>query len=336
MESSYGEYLMRQVNTVVVIVLLVLAGCAGGTGPSTNNTTTAGSTQVDESTKTPNGTIQSSQQTEWTVTVVEVVDGDTLKVEFDDGRTENIRLLGVDTPEVHTDTDPAEFDGVPKTADGSSWLRDWGHKSSDYAQTMLAGEEITIRTDPGADRRGSYGRLLVYVYYDDGTLFNKQLLSQGYARMYESSFSRKAEFASLEETAQQNAVGVWGYGSARSVETASVADGRSLRVAEINADADGNDHTNLNDEYIVFENTGDTTIDLGGWSVSDTAGRTYTFSGISLELGETVILHTGSGTGTESGVYWGSERAVWNNDGDTITVRTDSGGVVVEHTYDRR
>jgi micrococcal nuclease len=42
--------------------------------------------------------------------------------------------------------------------------------------------------DPDSDRRGYFGRLLVYLYTDDEK-FNERLLAEGYARMSDSQFS---------------------------------------------------------------------------------------------------------------------------------------------------
>ena len=107
-----------------------------------------------------------------------------------------------------------------------------------------------------------------------------------------------------------------------------------LTLATRHADAQGNDNENLNDEYVVFENTGDTALDLSGWTVADTAGATYTFpDGTTLAPGAQVTLHTGMGENTATDLYWERGRAVWNNEGDTIIVRNDSGAVVLEETY---
>jgi competence protein ComEC len=108
----------------------------------------------------------------------------------------------------------------------------------------------------------------------------------------------------------------------------------ALAVADINADAAGNDRENLNDEYVVFENTGDDPLDLSGWTVEDEVGRTYTFpDGTTLDPGATVTLHTGTGTDTDTDLYWGSGSPIWNNDGDTVIVRTPDGTIVVESSY---
>lgn len=118
-------------------------------------------------------------------------------------------------------------------------------------------------------------------------------------------------------------------------EPASTTDrSQRLSIAEIHAEAEGDDRDNLNDEYIVFENTGSDPIDLSGWTVSDDAGSTYSFpDDVSLTGGETVTLHTGSGTDSATDLYWESGHPVWNNAGDTVIVRDETDDVVIEEEY---
>ena len=107
-----------------------------------------------------------------------------------------------------------------------------------------------------------------------------------------------------------------------------------LTVADIHADAAGDDRDNLNDEYVVFENTGNETLDLSGWTIEDEAGQRCTVpEGFELAPGQTVTLHTGSGTSTTTELYWGSGSPIWNNDGDTVIVSTPNGERVLEETY---
>ena len=107
-----------------------------------------------------------------------------------------------------------------------------------------------------------------------------------------------------------------------------------LEVANVHADAEGNDSDNLNDEYVVFENVGDAGIDMTGYVCEDEAGHSYTFpDGFTLDAGAQVTLHTGSGTDTSTDLYWGNGTAVWNNAGDTVYVYDDSGSLVVEYPY---
>ena len=108
----------------------------------------------------------------------------------------------------------------------------------------------------------------------------------------------------------------------------------ALAIATINADAEGADRDNLTDEFLAFENTGDDPLPIGGWTVQDAAGATYTVpAGTTLAPGATITLHTGGGTDTETDLYWGSGSPIWNNDGDTVIVTTADGDVVLEETY---
>ena len=107
-----------------------------------------------------------------------------------------------------------------------------------------------------------------------------------------------------------------------------------LEIVSIHADADGDDRTNLNDEYVTFTNTGDEPLDLSGYTIADSADHRYTVpDGVTLAPGETITLYTGSGTNTDDALYWDRGSPVWNNDGDTITVRAPDGTVVLEATY---
>ncbi|WP_122090047.1 thermonuclease family protein [Halalkalicoccus subterraneus] len=149
--------------------------------------------------------------TEWTVTVERVIDGDTMEVRFPNGEVDTIRLLGVDTPETYGQNDPAEFEGIPDNTDGADWLADWGDRATAYATDELDGEEVRIAVDPEADRRGSYGRLLVYVHTDEGESFNRALIDEGLARMYDSQFSERPAFEDAEAEARNEGVGLWGF-----------------------------------------------------------------------------------------------------------------------------
>lgn len=147
-------------------------------------------------------------ETEVTVRVTDVVDGDTIDVRFPDGRADTVRLLGVDTPEVHVENDPAEFEGVPDTEAGRSCLRRHGERASSFAVDRLADREVRLRFDADAGRRGGYDRLLAYVVVD-GQSFNAALLERGHARLYDSSFRERDRYAALEREAREAGRGVW-------------------------------------------------------------------------------------------------------------------------------
>lgn len=123
--------------------------------------------------------------------------------------------------------------------------------------------------------------------------------------------------------------------SATATTTDSATPRPSLSVVEVHEDAPGDDNENLNGEYVVFENDGGESLSLGGWTVADEADHEYRFpSGFELGSGERVTLYTGTGTNSATELYWGLERAVWNNAGDTVIVRDDDGSTVARETYE--
>ncbi|WP_336037427.1 thermonuclease family protein [Halobacterium yunchengense] len=171
---------------LAAVALLVAAGCLGSLP----------------------GSPGSSPAENRTATVVDVVDGDTVDVRFADGTEDTVRLLGVDTPEVYADNSPAEFEGVPDTEAGRSCLRSWGERAGEYARDRLAGETVTVALDPESDRRGGYDRLLAYVYVDDES-FNRALVESGYARLYDTEFGARDDYAALERRAREHGTGLW-------------------------------------------------------------------------------------------------------------------------------
>lgn len=167
----------------------------------------SGSEEVD----TPSVESPSSGGDARQATVTRVIDGDTVEVEFANGEEDTVRLIGVDTPETSLgDVSPDEYEGIPDTQAAQDHLYNWGQEASQYATSELEGKEVRIVTDPDGDRRGSFGRLLAYVYVDE-TNFNLALLENGYARVYDSTFSLSSEFDAAEEDARSNSVGLWDF-----------------------------------------------------------------------------------------------------------------------------
>jgi competence protein ComEC len=106
-----------------------------------------------------------------------------------------------------------------------------------------------------------------------------------------------------------------------------------IAISEIHADAAGDDRENLADEYVVVTNRGDEPVDLSGWVLTDESGARYTFPDVVLDPGASVTVRTGQGVDTDTDLYWGAGRPVWNNDGDTVTLLRPDGGTVTEVPY---
>ena len=140
------------------------------------------------------------------VKITKVIDGDTMDVRFEDGTTDRVRLLGVDTPETNAKNKPNEYGEITDL----KCLTRWGNKSDDYARSILDGKEVRLVFDEGAGERGYYGRLLAYIEID-GYDFNESLISRGYARVYEEgTSSRERRYLSEQKKVKSEGKGLWG------------------------------------------------------------------------------------------------------------------------------
>jgi micrococcal nuclease len=103
------------------------------------------------------------------------------------------------------------------------------------------------------------------------------LVTTGHARVFDSTFSQSTRFYEAEANVQEAQTGLWDCRSHQEQTPTAPSGDSDLVVATINADAPGNGHENLNGEYIVFRNAGETTLDLTGWTVADEADHSYQF-----------------------------------------------------------
>ncbi len=127
--------------------------------------------------------------------VTHVVDGDTIDVDLN-GKSERIRLIGIDTPE---------------TVDPRKPVQCFGREASNKTKGMLSGKQVRLEADPTQDDRDKYGRLLRYVFLEDGTNYNEWLVAQGYAHEYTYNIPYKyqAEFKDAEHKARDSDKGLW-------------------------------------------------------------------------------------------------------------------------------
>ena len=127
-----------------------------------------------------------------TATVVEVVDGDTIKVRMK-GKTETVRFLLVDTPE---------------TKHPRMGVQPYGPEASRFTKSLLSGKTVELEKD--VQERDKYGRLLMYVYVD-GKSVQKELLKKGLARVavYPPNVKYVDEYRKIEREARRKGVGIW-------------------------------------------------------------------------------------------------------------------------------
>jgi micrococcal nuclease len=128
-------------------------------------------------------------------TVVRVVDGDTVIV-AQGGRREDVRLLGIDTPET---VDPRRPVGC------------FGPEASAYTKHLLTGRRVRLEYD--RVRRDRYGRALAYVYLDGSppVFVDARLVALGFARTLSipPNTRHAAQLARLEQSAALAGRGLW-------------------------------------------------------------------------------------------------------------------------------
>lgn len=128
-------------------------------------------------------------------TVIEVDDGDTITVNSL-GHTEKVRLIGIDTPEIHHPNKPIQC---------------YAKEASEYLESLIGKATVRLEADPEDDNRDIYGRLLRYVYLPDGTLVNSLIVENGYGFAYTHfPFTKKELMINLENIAKSKNLGLWG------------------------------------------------------------------------------------------------------------------------------
>jgi micrococcal nuclease len=127
-------------------------------------------------------------------TVVEVTDGDTIKVDVD-GVVYDVRYIGISTPEIHGEL---------------QWL---GPEASAANGALVSGKRVLLETD--VSETDQFGRLLRHVWVEDGPgwlLVNLELVRLGYAQV--TTFPPDVKYIDelyvpAQGSAQVAALGLW-------------------------------------------------------------------------------------------------------------------------------
>jgi len=230
-----------------------------------------------------------------TFEVSQIIDGDTIRL----STGEKVRLIGINSPERDQ----------PYYAEATQKL------------SQLIGNNYVILKKDVTDK-DQYDRLLRYVYVNE-TFVNLEMVKQGYAISYSfpPNTKHQDDFEEAEEEARSAKTGIW------------TASPYSLSVSNFHYDAEGDDSKNLNDEYVIFENTQNISLDMTDWTVQDEANNFYVFPDFILGNETSVIMYTGSGEDTKTKLYWDSSKPIWNNDGDALFLRDSEGYLVNFQRY---
>lgn len=187
------RFIQATITVLAVIVLSLLVKSEIPSRPSGHNVTIADfatSTRRLFASSTPADILTGTAYP-----VTHVVDGDTIDIAVST-TTVRIRLIGINTPESVDPRRPVEC---------------FGKEASGFLKTFLEGRSVFLASDPSQDNYDKYGRLLRYLFRDDGLPVNAVLVAMGYAQeyTYRTPHLFQSEFRTLQAEAQTTGAGLW-------------------------------------------------------------------------------------------------------------------------------
>ena len=182
----FGKQARKRIGllaSAVLVLTLVTLACGETVSPTPEPTAATWPTN----TPTP-----AFERTE--AQVVQVVDGDTIKVEVD-GTVYTVRYIGIDTPETVHPSKPVQ------------WM---GPEASEANRRLVEGQTVYLEKDVSETDR--YGRLLRYVFLADGLFVNAELVRLGYAQVstYPPDVRYEDLFLEMQQEAREAENGLWG------------------------------------------------------------------------------------------------------------------------------
>jgi len=134
--------------------------------------------------------LANSNQNEYDVHVVKVVDGDTVDVDIDLGfkiqlKDERVRIMGIDTPESRTSDRVEKLFGVAA-------------KNRLYSLLEKDAKLITTEDKDGEDMKGKFGRILGDFRAADGRLVTEIMIEEGHCVPYFGGSKEEVQAAHMK------------------------------------------------------------------------------------------------------------------------------------------
>lgn len=235
--------------------------------------------------------------------VIKVFDGDTISVRLlKDGSRRTIRLIGIEAFEIKNHSNKATACGAvqaKKELEKILKKGDWIQLRS--IQSGATGKNGRMhRTVIKADRKGNY---TINVQHE--------MLSRGMVlwKPHKVEITHNRSNYEMMQQAVSAKRGIWSGKLCKKSSQPSTA----LALA-VNYDAPGNDHQNVNGEYVIIENGGNKTVNLQGWTLRDTSHRSFRFPGNSMiEPGQRIMVRAGKGTNSRFEYFLGSPTPMFDN-----------------------
>lgn len=260
----------RYMIYLLIVLSMLMAGCAASTS-TMDRTAKAG---------------------EW-LPVTGYIDGDTFRVQSGD-RSETIRLLYVDTPEISGSAD--------KTPEP------YGEQAADYTKERLEqSKEVRLTFDK--EHKDRYGRTLAIVELRDGAILNELLLQEGLAKVMivEPNVKMENVYKGLEQQAKHDMIGLWSTGEATNQTEVPVKKAEQIGIVLT---------VDKRQELVTVNNTSNEYINLDGWKLVSVRGnQTYTFDSVQIPAKGVLYISSSDKTSkpsADSVLVWEVDN-VWNN-----------------------
>ncbi len=122
----------------------------------------------------------------------DVIDGDTIVVLIKRKKVK-VRLIGVDAPETDGPYTKEEY---------------FGKEASAFTKKMTKGNKVRLEHEQ--QKQDRYGRTLAYVYFEDGTFLNEEIIKKGYGTVFRKfPFKYMDDFKKHEKKAKKKKRGLW-------------------------------------------------------------------------------------------------------------------------------
>jgi endonuclease YncB( thermonuclease family) len=272
---------------LMILSILALSGCGGSSIEEAEDPTQTPyiivvSPTPPQTTETAFSTSQTEDQEKQLARVVEVVDGDTIRVVID-GVEYSVRYIGIDAPEVQN----------------NEW---YGAESRDANADLVSGKDVLLEKD--VSDTDQYGRLLRYVYLVDGTFVNAELVLLGVAesKAYPPDTKYYDYLETLEQEAKSENLGQWQVKPTVEL-TSNTSDAANVQIIDVDKRA----------EYVDIQNIGYQSVSIEKWTLrSDKGDQDCLLSGI-LEPGEILRVWALISDGEKEGFNCRFSNYIWNN-----------------------